>query len=221
MINLKNLIFYCLSLIGILFSQYSLDLNRKANSKPLISPPPYLQYYTLGYNEIVSDVMWLRVIQDLDYCEEKVNLNIFDNTVPCAGNSWLFNMLDTVTNISPNFRMPFAIGGVALKYLVGDNVNASKFYNKAVERFPKDWRILFSAAHHAMDVEKDLVKAAELLKRSADNGGAEWYYTLAAKLYSQSGQKEFGLYLYEQLKQAGILSDSMLEKMKKNLELNE
>jgi hypothetical protein len=206
-----------ISVCGIFKSHFLLDENRKQSIKPLISPPPYMKYYSLGYNEVLSDIMWMRTIQDLDYCESKVKENITDNTLPCKGNAWLYNMLDALTDLSPNFRMPFAIGGVALKYLIGDSQSASLFYDKATLRFPKDWKILFGAAHHAMDVEKDLTKAARLLKASADNGGADWYYALAAKLYTEAGQKEFGILLYEDVKRSGILTESMLDKMKKNL----
>lgn len=213
--------FLIIFITGIIVSQHQLDSYRKKSLKPLISPPPYIQYYSIGYNELLADTLWMRAIQDMDYCEEKISKGISDNTVPCKGDKWLYSMLDTVTNLSPHFRMPYAVGSVALQYLVGDSESASIFYDKSVNSFPKDWNILYKAAHHAMAVENNLSKAAELLKRSAENGGGDWFYSLAARLYDQSGQRDLSILIYKQTRDSGVLDEAMLKHIRRRLNLTD
>lgn len=175
--------------------------------RALIAPPPHMEYFSFGFHEVVADSLWIRAIQDFDYCENEVAKNI------CRGNSWLYHMLDTVTTLSPHFRMPFATGGVALSVIITDVEGASKIFDKAVMAFPKDWPILYRAAYHALLEEKDKEKAARLLVMSAQAGGGEWFYSLAQRLYLDEGQRELAMRLYEDLRAQGF-DDSLLERMK-------
>lgn len=167
----------------------SLELKRA-----LIAPPPYIEHLHFGFSEPLADAFWIRAIQDYDYCEEELS---YQN---CKGNGWLAQMLDAITNLSPQFRMPYATGGLALTVIVSDYAGASKIFDKAVKAFPTDWPILYRAAYHALYEEKNKAKAARLLIQSAKNGGGEWFYNLAATLYKENGQRELGVQLYEQLK---------------------
>lgn len=40
-----------------------------AYSRPLFAPPETIKYFTFGYAETMADSLWIRVIQDIDYCE--------------------------------------------------------------------------------------------------------------------------------------------------------
>lgn len=176
----------------------------------LISPPLALKHLHFGYNEVIADSLWLRALQDFDYCETKISKNI------CKGNGWLYHMLDTMLALSPHFRVPAVTGGVALSVLISDIEGASKFFDTAVKFFPNDWQILYYAAYHAIYEEKNKEKAAGYLIRAARNGGKEWFYNLAVRLYTEAGQRELGLSVYQNLKDSNFDS-SLLRRMEEKL----
>jgi len=180
----------------------------------LIAPPPYIEYFTFGYNEVIADGIWIRAIQDFDYCEQEVSKNI------CKGQGWLYQMLDAATNLSPQNLIIFRTGPVELSIIVNDIEGASKLFDKAVLHFPNDWQILYRASYQALYEEHNKRKAADLLVRAAKNGGMWWFNTLAARLYSDAGEKELGISLYNHLK-ASNADEHVLARMREKLGIRE
>ncbi len=187
-IFLSLFIFVLLILSRLLLPQY----NQAAIAN---IPPPQIVHFTFGFSEQIADQFWLRSIQDFDYCEQQ----IAENT--CRNQSWLYQMLDLITELSPNFRMPHAAGPLALTVIISDIEGASKLFDKAVKNFPNDWPILYRAAYQAIIEEKNKEKAAKLLFQAAKNGAPDWTYVLAGRLYSESGAKELGEKIYEEINQ--------------------
>lgn len=191
---------------------YSMNSLTQENQiqRHLIPPPNGIEHITFGMKEQTADGLWIRAIQDFDYCEQKLD------QVNCQNNGWVWQMLDTVTNLAPQFRIVYATGTLALSVIVSDIQGASKLFDKAVKAFPKDWPILYRAAYHALYEENNKEKAAELLIRTAQNGGPDWTYSLAGKLYTQAGKLE----LTEKLIQDLISQEApeaLIEHMKKRL----
>jgi hypothetical protein len=174
---------------------YSKNIKTSTPPKNYIAPPE-LKHFTFGYDEPMADILWIRAIQDLDFCSQKVNQS------DCKSQSWLYQMINQITILSPDFRMPYAAGSLALTILINDYEGASKIFDKAVERFPKDWPILSRAAYHAIYEEHDKLKAARLLKQAAENGGPPWYYSLSGRLYAEGGELELGEALLNELKES-------------------
>lgn len=150
----------------------------------LIAPPPQLERFSFGYQESIADVLWIRALQDFDYCDQPIGKNL------CRNNSWLGQVLDTATNLSPKFRIVYAAGGLALTVLISDIEGATTIYDKGVREFPNDWPILYRAAYHYLYEVKDKARAAELLNAAAKNGAPDWTYTLAGRLYSEAGEMD-------------------------------
>lgn len=148
------------------------------------APPKNLVHLSFGFSEVMADSFWLRSIQDFDYCENQIEKHL------CSGQGWLFQILDVTTDLSPKFRMPLAAGPLALSIIISDIEGASKLFDKAALRFPKDWPILYRAAYHSLYEEKNNSKAAGLLIRAAQNGAPQWAYSLAARLYTEDGKRE-------------------------------
>jgi tetratricopeptide (TPR) repeat protein len=159
-----------------------------------MSPPPMMERFTFGYSEVIADSIWIRTVQDLDFCEQ----SIAENT--CKNNSWLYHMVDTVTNLSPKFRLAYAVGGLSLTILISDIEGATKIFEKSVKAFPKDWPILYRAAYHYLYEVKDNKRAAELLIQAADNGAPTWTRTLAGRLYTDSGNIDLAEKLLQDMK---------------------
>lgn len=174
-------------------------------------PPKGIVHLTFGQSEMLADLYWLRLIQDFDFCEQKID------QVNCSGQGWVFHMLDLVTELSPNFRMPLAVGPMMLSVVVSDIQGASVLFDRAVSRFPKDWPILYRAAYHAMLEEKNIAKAAGLMEQAAKNGAPQWVYGLSARLYTDAGQSEFALGLLRELEDSGSVDSAILDRIRQKL----
>lgn len=173
------------------FSIFTISLTQFMSSSPslvfprdLIAPPPLVEHMSFGFGEVLGDLMWIRAVQDFDYCDKSVAKNV------CQNNSWLYKMLDAITNLSPHFRIPYAAGALALTVIITDIEGATKIFDKGVNAFPHDWPILYRAAYHYMYEVKDNKRAAELLIQAGKNGAPPWVFTLAGRLYSDAGNLE-------------------------------
>lgn len=173
-------------------------------------PPPDIRHFHFGFREAAADLLWVRVLQDFDACESAKVGEL------CKG-SWVFRMLDLITDLAPEFRRPYAAGGLTLSILVGDPVGASKLFDKAVAAFPGDWPILTRAAYQALYDEKNDAKAAALMERAAKAGAPSWYYSLAMRLYDKSGQAEASRHLLQTLKNDPTLPREVLERIEARL----
>lgn len=174
-------------------------------------PPPPITHLTFGFSQQIADQFWLRAIQDFDYCEKK----IAENT--CRNQGWLYQMLDLITELAPDFRMPHAAGPLALTVIISDIEGASKLFDKAVQNFPTDWPILYRAAYQALLEEKNKEKAAKLLYQAAKNGAPDWVYALAGRLYSEAGEKELGERIYAEISQDPNLKN-VAERLRQRLD---
>lgn len=163
----------------VLQSQYRNTFDFKANVTPL-PPPMHVEHLSFGFHETVADTLWIRSIQGFEVCDVSKDI--------CVEDSWLFKMLDAVTNLSPQFRIPYAAGGLALGIMLSDISGATKIFEKGVKALPKDWTISYRAAYHFLYEVKDKKRAAELLIQAGQNGAPAWVFTLAGRLYSDSGE---------------------------------
>jgi hypothetical protein len=164
----------------------------------LIAPPPKLEYFSFGYQMTIADHLWIRAVQDFDYCENQISKN------QCQSHNWLAEMLDTITNLAPDYRIVYSAGGLALTVVISDYEGASHIFDKGVKIFPYDLTLLYRAAYHAMVEEKNQEKAAGLLVRAAKAGGSSWFYSLATRLYTEAGKKELALGLYKELEGSDV-----------------
>ena len=155
-----------------------------AHQRQLIAPPPMVEHLSFGYQEAIANILWIRAVQDFDYCDREIADKV------CLNNSWLYKMLDAITNLSPHFRIPYAAGALALTVIITDIDGATKIFDKGVKAYPNDWPILYRAAYHYMYEVKDNKRAAELLIQAGKNGAPPWVFTLAGRLYSDAGNLE-------------------------------
>jgi len=161
--------------------------------RQLIPPPPHIEHFAFGYQEVIADMLWIRALQDFDYCDTQIAKKV------CRNNSWLFQMLDSITNLSPNFRVAYAAGALALTVIITDVDGATKIFDKGVKAFPTDWPILYRAAYHYLYELNDKKRAAELLIEAGKNGAPAWVFSLAGRLYSDAGKLDLAKALLEQM----------------------
>lgn len=172
------------SFLLVLYSQIYAGKGLLDRPRDLLSPPPGIEHFTFGHKDITADFLWIRAIQDFDYCDHQISKNI------CTGKSWLYRMLNAITDLSPKFRMPYATGAVALSVMVSDVEGAATIFNKGIAEFPNDWPILYRAAYHYLYEVKDKKKAADLFIRAGRNGAPAWVFSLAGGLYNESNERQ-------------------------------
>ncbi len=180
----------------------------------LIAPPPKLEFFSFGYQMAIADQLWVRAIQDFDYCENKIAKN------QCKDNGWLAEMLDAITNLAPDYKIVYRAGGLALTVIISDYAGASRIFDKGVRVFPRDLPLLYRAAYHALIEEKNNEKAAGLFIQAAQAGGNAWFYSLATRLYTEAGKKELAENLYQELKGTDV-EPGTLKRMREKLGIKE
>lgn len=193
--------------------QLNVQIESKNEQKYLNPPPEHIEYFHFGFRESLADSFWLRWIQDNDHCQtydrktlynlEPIDPKTVDKDITSVprykicDNSWSFKMLDAVTRLAPKFWMPYQAGASTLAILVEDFEGASVIYERGLKEYPNDWQLLFRASFHYQFNLKDVKRAAELLLRASELGAPPWTRSLAARLYTHSGQVELGLSVLE------------------------
>jgi len=178
-----------------------------SEKKYLAPPPEHLEYFAFGFNESMADSLWLRWIQDSDYCQTYLSpMEKLDNKVDIKAdplllnprnkicdNSWAFKMLDAVTRLAPKFLIAYLAGGIALSVMVEDYIGASAIFERGLQNYPDHWNLNYRAAYHYLYDRADIPRAAQLLMHAADTGGPVWLRSLASRLYDRLGQLQLGI----------------------------
>lgn len=125
--------------------------------------PEHLSHFVLGYKLVAADMLWIRLLQEIDYRDGDV-----------VNKGWVFHMLDGITTLDPRYRIPFSVGGTILSVLVQDVEGARLLYERAVENFPNHWPMIYRAAYHSLYEVGDCKRAAELLNMAGYAGAPPW-----------------------------------------------
>ena len=190
-------------------------------------PPKDLKYFTLGFNEVVADSLWIRFLQDVDLCQDGLTarerqesfnsrfeapqgelgesqiqaLSESSNRLPKCQKGWAYSMLDSVSELAPKFYLPYSFGGGILSILAEDREGAALIYEKGLQVFPEDWNLHYKLAYHYLYELGQPEPAAAHMRKAALYGAPAWVYALAGRLYSEAGQLELGIHtLREALK---------------------
>ena len=179
--------FLVFSLLGIFFFGESRFTSIR---KPYyFSPPEVIKYFTFGYNDVYADLLWVRYIQNADFCSYDKGIPVYDGKTKFNCNKgWAFHMANAVTELAPRFKRPYITSSVMMGIIMGDKEGARLILDKAVKQFTKDWDVFFHTGHHYLLELNQPSIAAELLLTAARLGGPYWLYSLSAKLYSESGR---------------------------------
>lgn len=192
-----------------------------------IAPPKYLTRMSFGYREMIADSLWLRVIQDIGTCDQKLNskngesivtkdevnpsfakakpviddqvTQMLDSALPPANceKGWVYQMIDAITDLAPKFDLVYRVGATILSVVVDDREGARLLFEKGVKRFPEDWSLAYRAGYHYLYEIRDTTRAAELLEHAGRIGAPPWVFSLAARLYTDLGKAELGITILE------------------------
>ena len=180
------------------------------NENTYVIPPKEMVHFSFGFQEAFASLMWLRLLQDIDICEQgqviSYNLgkdvdSILESEISKSrcNEGWVYHMLDRITDFSPRFLYAYVHGGVLLSIIVDDRQGARKIFEKGLKMFPDHYNLNYNAAYHYLVEIRNPKRAAELMQKTTELGGPSWLSLLAARLYAKGGMKEAGIYLLNQL----------------------
>jgi len=193
-----------------IFVAHEIKSTRIKAIQEYISPSPALRYVHFGFKYFAADLLWLRGIQDLDYCE---NRDIKKN---CTGKVWLFEVLNLATLLDPWYQEVYAAGALGLSVVISDIKGASVIFDRGLRHYPNDWGMLYKAAYHAVYEEKNKKKGARLLEQAARSGAPDWVFALATRIYSEQGEQDLARRILHDAESLGI-PEAILNEIKKRL----
>ena len=167
-----------------------------------LPPAQHLGPMSLGYREALADLIWIRAV-------------IFaGDRIGATNYAWIMEYLEAIYSLAPNFRRPYAWGGVSFIYS-GEDVDramvdrALVLYQRGLEHFPEDHELLFAAGMLlTRDVqsvpgysEAERVAAmdegAAMIRKAAAFGAPPLVRELAATLVSEGGADQLAIQFLE------------------------
>ena len=158
--------------------------------RPLyFAPPQAIKHFSFGFKEVWADILWLRLIQDMDFCSSEKGLPVYTGqTKYQCQNGWSYRMTDALTELAPRFFAPYLTVSSVMSVIMGDKEGAKKIYDKGLKRFPQNWNLHFHAGYHYLLELKEEKQGTELLFQAARHGAPEWLYGLVARKYQSFGK---------------------------------
>lgn len=177
-------------------------VSQTSTSEPMLIPPQHLDKFTFGFEEVMADLLWLRSVQNFDYCGayfltgETIKLGEVSHKI--CGQGWVFQMLDAATRIVPRYRVIYTRGAVGLSVAVNDRAGADVLFDRGSEVFPNEWPIFYMSGYHKAIEMNDPERAAAAFERAATLGAPNWVPLLAARLYDLGGRAAIGMQVLAQ-----------------------
>lgn len=143
----------------------------------------YLKSASLGYDQLVADIIWLRAIQVIG--EKKISEE---------GYNWIYHALDVITTLDPKFDYAYQVGGIVLSNF-GNKIDMSNaLLEKGLKENPNVWQIPFYLGVNHFFFMDEYRKAADYVALAARIPGRPFYLPqLAATLYVTEGNPDVAL----------------------------
>ncbi len=142
--------------------QYNYDWEKEKDPHPerdlfFIPESRYVKLLSAGFSEFVADIYWIKTVvyfgknttssdlpiaiskfTDEDYDPVELDRIKKDNQVRF---SYLYDLLDMITDLDPYFNRPYFFGGLHLSLKIDDADNSIKLLKKGMKYNPEDWSI--------------------------------------------------------------------------------
>ena len=192
--NVKRILILCI-IIPILFvSAWTLQITidktpekRKSPESMLYLPSgPYVKTAVIGYDEFVADILWIKAVL---YFGKHVGTD--------RDFKWLYNMLDIITTLDPQYEIAYYFGGIVLAW-EEDNIELSnKILKKGMENIPQYWFFPFHLGfNYFFSLDQPEIGAGYLAIASKLPNCPAYLSSLVGKLYAGSGKQEIALQFF-------------------------
>ncbi len=148
-----------------------------------------LKKIVMGYDEIIADFVWLRMIQYYGY--HKQSDKRFD---------YLGHILDVLTDLDPQFIHAYTFGALLLTDDAKNPSRGLSILRKGLTHNPLDWRLPFMSGfiNYVFLTDNDTA-ASFFLKASSLPGSPEFTKRFAAFVYDRQGDVDLSLELWYSL----------------------
>lgn len=96
-----------------------------------------LRLMSFGYSRLLSNLLWIRFV-----------IQTPPERVPENELSWIYFDLESITNIDPDFRVAFEVGGLFLSVITTDKKGAELILQKGIKQYPDSWKLYSLLAYH-------------------------------------------------------------------------
>jgi hypothetical protein len=151
-----------------------------------------LKVMSLGFKDVVADVMWLQAIQAIG-----------ERRVSDEAGQWIYRAMDIVTTLDTQFVEAYEAGGTALCTVVVMPEESNRLLEKGMKYNPGEWKLPFMlGVNYYFELADDQKAAEYIAKAAAIGGGPQYLAPFASRLYmtAREPQKaiEFLVKSYEQ-----------------------
>lgn len=198
-----------LSPIGWIKSQKKIDsLSEDKFIETIVYIPSgkFLKTLTLGYGDIVADILWIRttlyfgthVLTDREY-------------------KWLYRFLESITDLDPYFHFPYIFGGIVLSEELGQPKLAIDLLYKGYMYIDNDWRIPFFIGYNYFLYLNNKKMAARFIKIASEyKNSPEYLKGLFILLLYEEGEKKIAEVFLKQAQQF-IKDEAVIQSLEKKI----
>lgn len=173
--------------MGVHELQFKIDERRSAGTgiRSLMHLPDgeVLKVASLGYENLIADLIWLRLIQvfgDREVADEEYD--------------WIFHALDVVTTLDPKFIKAYEAGGLVLTVLADHVEQSNQILEKGIKANLGEWRIPFLLGFNYFNFLRDYERAAVYIEMAGHiPGHPPWLPLLTARLHVQANAPQMAL----------------------------
>ncbi len=142
-----------------------------------------LKLISLGYNNLVADLIWLRIIQVFG-----------DRTVTEEEYNWIYTALDAVTTLDPRFVQAYLAGSMTLTVMAAHVEQSNRILEKGIAADLEEWRIPFILGFNYFNFLGEYRRAAEYIEMATEMPGRpSWLPLLASRLHVQAKAPQLAL----------------------------
>lgn len=190
-----TILVFALALQAVLLRRLDSLRDRSAMREMLyISSSKVLRRLSLGFNGLMGDIYWTRVVQ---YYGAKRELDSTDFEL-------LYPLLDITTDLDPHLIVAYEAGSIFLSQQQPIGAQrpdlAIKLLEKGVRENPSQWHLYFTMGFVEYIDRRDPAAAAQdLLRGAAIPGAKSWMKTTAAAMMSNAGQTNTARALWREM----------------------
>jgi len=179
--------------IAQVYTQKRLEAYQRVEKESLLYLPSgkYLQPLTLGYNQMVADLLWIKTVAYFG------SHFMTDKEYP-----WLSHMLNLIIDLDPLFDFPYYFGGIVLSLEASQIESANKILERGIKAYPEKWEYPFYIGFNHFYHGGDPKRAIPYINRAAALSGApNFLKRLEGKLLMDLGEHDAALSFFREVLQ--------------------
>ena len=144
-----------------------------SNQTPLYLPEAkYLRTISFGFEGFLGDILWFNT------------LNYFGKQIASGQDlRWFGHMCSLVTDLKPKTLQFYEFCGTLLSWVAKDATKSNAILQHGIEQFPDNWRLQYFLGFNTWYFLEDRVRAAEILRKAAEQPEAPPFLaSLASRL---------------------------------------